>query len=133
MTDKIGGSCLCGSVQFETTRHPAAQVLCHCTDCQTVSGSAYYTAYIVPLDQLELISGEPGAYAVQSDRGRSNTRKFCRDCGCRLWAELESGVASVNGMALEDKSHFNPTHNHRLVTAPDWCAVNASLDELPVS
>lgn len=48
----------------------------------------------------------------------------------RCWAELESGVASVNGMALNDKSHFKPTHNYRRNNAPSWCAID---EELPVS
>lgn len=133
MPEKISGGCLCGKARFETTSEPVMQVLCHCTDCQTVSGSAFYTAYIVPLESVTLTQGTLAGFAVKSDRGRNNLRRFCPDCGTRLWAELESGIASVNGMALDDASHFNPTHNHRLETAPDWCAMNQALEILPVT
>ena len=132
MSEKISGGCLCGKARFETTTKPVMQSLCHCTDCQTVSGSAFYTAYIVPLETVTLTKGEPGEFDVTSDKGRNNRRRFCRDCGTRLWAELENGIASVNGMAFDDQSHFNPTHNHRLETAPDWCAMNEALEILPV-
>jgi len=133
MSDRISGGCLCGRTQFETNREPVMQILCHCTDCQTVSGSAFYTAYIVPLESVTLTKGEPGGFSVKSDKGRDNRRRFCKDCGTRLWAELEMGFASVNGMALGDRSHFNPTHNHRLETAPGWCALNALLETLPIT
>jgi len=133
MPAKISGGCLCGKTRFETTNEPVMQLLCHCTDCQTVSGSAFYTAYIVPLDSVLLTQGTLGGFAVKSDKGRNNLRRFCQDCGTRLWAELESGFASVNGMALDDPTHFDPTHNHRPETAPDWCAMNKALEVLPVS
>ena len=133
MSDMVSGGCLSGNVRFETTSEPAMQVLCHCVDCQTVSGSAFYTAYIVQLESVKLTKGEPRGFSVKSDMGRRNHRRFCRDCGTRLWAELERGVASVNGMALDDKSHFKPTHNHRLETAPDWCLMNEALHTLPVT
>lgn len=129
MTDKVSGGCLCGKIRFETDATPAFQLLCHCTDCQTVSGAPYYTAYVVPIDGVTLLSGEPNGYTVKSDQGRDNRRMFCPDCGSRLWAELEIGMASVNGMALDDRTHFQPSANHRLVTKPDWCAVNDALPE----
>ena len=68
MSDMISGGCLCGNVRFETTSEPAMQVLCHCVDCQTVSGSAFYTAYIVQLESVKLTKGEPGSFTVKSDR-----------------------------------------------------------------
>jgi hypothetical protein len=37
------------------------------------------------------------------------------------------GMASVNGLALDDRSHFQPAANHMTGSAPDWCA----LGDLP--
>ena len=50
-----------------------------------------------------------------------------------MWAELEAGFASVNGMALDDKMAFKPTHNHRVHNAPAWCAIDTALEDLPTS
>ena len=58
---------------------------------------------------------------------------FCGECGSRVWAELEAGFASVNGMALDDKTTFKPTHNHRVHNAPAWCAIDTALEDLPSS
>lgn len=131
MSDKVTGGCLCGAVRFAAPAEPALQILCHCTDCQTVSGAASYCAYVVPLDSIELLEGELTTYSVQSDTDRRNSRRFCSTCGSRVWAELEIGMASVNGMCLDDRNHFQPTHNHRLNTAPSWCAINRELEDLP--
>ena len=131
MTEKITGGCLCGEIRFATPAEPILQVLCHCADCQTVSGAASYCAYIVPLESVTLLQGEPTRFDVKADSGRLNSRRFCASCGSRVWAELELGTASVNGMCLDDRDHFQPTHNHRLNTAPDWCQINNALEELP--
>lgn len=135
MAEKVTGGCLCGAVRFETDAEPIAALLCHCTDCQHVSGAAHYAAYITPLASLEILAGDPAGYTVKSDQGRDNTRRFCQTCGSRVWAEIDrgAGIASVNGMALDDRSHFQPTANHRLVTAPAWCQIDPALGELPVS
>ena len=47
MKDRVSGGCLCGAIRFEAAANPAFQLLCHCRDCQTVSGSAMYAAYVV--------------------------------------------------------------------------------------
>ena len=128
----IEGSCLCGRIRFSTTRDPLTELLCYCTDCQTISGATSYTAYIVPLSSVSLIQGEPRSFDVVADSGRINSRRFCPDCGSRLWAQIEDlGVASVNALALEDRTHFQPVANHCSESAPSWCRVDESLQHLP--
>lgn len=123
MNDTILGGCLCGAIRFEASADAEFQLLCHCTDCQTVSGAAAYAAYVVPLKSLKVLTGEPAHFEVTADSGRINSRHFCPTCGTRVWAVLEEiGMASVNGLALDNRSHFQPAANHRLDSAPDWCA-----------
>ncbi len=130
MNGKVTGGCLCGAIRFETTAEPVFQLLCHCTDCQKVSGAAAYAAYVVPIDSLVVTKGETAHFDVTADSGRINSRHFCPNCGTRVWAVLaEMGMVSVNGLALDDRSHFQPTANHMPDSAPDWC----SLGDLPVA
>ena len=129
---KITGGCLCGEIRYETTAEPAIQCLCYCTDCQTVSGAAGYAVYGVPIDSLVLTSGQPAEHNVQADSGRVNSRKFCAKCGTRVWAQLEElGLASVNGLTLDQRDHFRPTANHFPDSAPPWCQLDESLEVLP--
>jgi hypothetical protein len=38
---KVEGSCHCGQITFEAEIDPNAVRICHCTDCQTLTGSVY--------------------------------------------------------------------------------------------
>ena len=131
-TAQVSGGCRCGQIRYRVPSEPAFQLLCYCTDCQTISGAAGYAAYGVPLDSIELSSGNPTRYAVQADSGRTNARRFCPTCGTRVWAELpEMGLASVNGLTLDDRGHFQPAANHMPESAPTWCLLNESLELFP--
>ncbi len=132
MMDKITGGCLCGAVRYETTREPAYQLLCYCTDCQTISGAPGYAAYGVPIESIVVTKGSPAEFNIRADSGRINSRRFCRDCGSRLWAQLdELGVASVNAFTLDEREHFRPTANHCPDSAPGWCKIDQTLELFP--
>ncbi len=128
----VAGGCLCGNIRYETTSEPTLQCLCYCKDCQTVSGAAGYAVYGVPIDSLVVTKGRPAEYNVQADSGRINSRRFCPDCGTRIWAQLdELGLASVNGLTLDQRDHFRPSANHYPDSAPEWCKLDGSLELLP--
>ncbi len=132
MADTITGGCLCGEIRYETTREPSLQILCYCTDCQTVSGAAGYAVYGVPIESIVVTKGNPSRFDVRADSGRINSRRFCPNCGTRLWAQLdELGLASVNGLTLDERNHFKPTANHCTDSAPNWCEIDQSLELLP--
>ena len=38
---KIDGACHCGNIAFEAEVDPGTVRICHCTDCQTMSGSLF--------------------------------------------------------------------------------------------
>jgi hypothetical protein len=38
---KVDGRCHCGFITFAAEIEPEKMWLCHCTDCQTLSGSAF--------------------------------------------------------------------------------------------
>ncbi len=40
---KIDGGCHCGYIAYEAEADPTKAMICHCTDCQTLSGSAFRT------------------------------------------------------------------------------------------
>ena len=128
----VTGGCLCGEIRYEISAEPKLQALCYCIDCQIVSGAAGYAAYGVPIDSLTLIKGKPAEYNVKSDSGRINSRRFCANCGTRVWAQLEElGMATINGLTLDDREKFQPQAIHYPESAPSWCLVDRNLDLLP--
>ena len=38
---KIEGGCHCGNITYRAEVDPNTVGICHCTDCQTLTGSAY--------------------------------------------------------------------------------------------
>jgi hypothetical protein len=53
---KIDGRCHCGFITFEAEVDPEKVVVCHCTDCQTLSGSAFRTVALTRENTFKLLS-----------------------------------------------------------------------------
>ena len=56
---KIDGGCHCGYITYEGEADPETATICHCADCQTLSGSAFRTAVPVKSDTFRIVTGEP--------------------------------------------------------------------------
>ena len=127
----VKGGCLCGAIRYSISGEPVVQLYCYCRDCTKVSGTDGYAAYVVPRDSLTLDQGQPVGFSVTAKSGRTNTRHFCGSCGSRLWADLDTGLASVSGGSFDDPEHFSPTMVHCENDAPSWGRVPTALESLP--
>ncbi|KAK4688927.1 hypothetical protein P7C73_g1190, partial [Tremellales sp. Uapishka_1] len=85
----LTGTCLCGACQVTIEHQPAAQLACHCTDCQKVSGGAFTANLLVPPEEVQ-IRGEVKEYTTNALSGGSITRFFCPLCGSLLGAKSTS-------------------------------------------
>jgi Glutathione-dependent formaldehyde-activating enzyme len=56
---KIDGRCHCGQITFEAEVEPNTMLICHCTDCQTLTGSAYRAVVSAPAAYFVLRTGMP--------------------------------------------------------------------------
>jgi hypothetical protein len=57
------------------------KALCHCLQCQRVTGSAYTSNILVPRDSFKIVTGTPKKYTfTQSDSGIPFTISFCGEC-----------------------------------------------------
>lgn len=83
---KIDGSCHCGAIRYEAEIDPAAVGICHCTDCQIISGSAFRITCMVPRDNFHLLAGTPKIYIKTAESGNKRIQAFCGDCGTALYA-----------------------------------------------
>jgi hypothetical protein len=82
---KVDGCCHCGRITFEAEVDPAKVLICHCTDCQSLSGSAFRTVVRVPTTAFRLLSGEPRIYVKQAESGARLAQAFCADCGSPIY------------------------------------------------
>jgi hypothetical protein len=82
---KVDGGCHCGRITYEAEIDPEKVLICHCTDCQSLSGSAFRTVVRVPENAFKLLSGEPKRYVKQADSGNKLVMAFCGDCGSPIY------------------------------------------------
>ena len=55
---KITGGCHCGAITYEAEVDPGKVSVCHCTDCQTLTGSAFRIVVPAKREGFKL-KGEP--------------------------------------------------------------------------
>ncbi len=83
---KIDGACHCGNIAYEAELDLEKVGICHCTDCQSLSASAFRTVAIVPGDSFKVTKGKPKEYVKVGDSGNRRIQAFCPDCGSALYA-----------------------------------------------
>jgi hypothetical protein len=98
---KIDGGCHCGYVTFEAEVDPDKTAVCHCTDCQKLSGSAFRTVVRSQTDGLRILSGEPTVYVKNTaDSGAKRAQAFCPRCGSPIYATSVDDGPKVYGIRL---------------------------------
>jgi hypothetical protein len=97
---RIDGACHCGRIAYEAELQPDAVMVCHCTDCQTLSGSAFRTVALTVPGGYRLLSGEPRIYVKVAESGRRRQQAFCGDCGSPLYATSEGPEPKVHSVRL---------------------------------
>ena len=83
----IDGACHCGKIRYEAEVDPEAVSICHCTDCQTSTGSVFRTNVPIPGKDFKMLSGTPTIYVkTTADSGNPRAQAFCPECGTQLYA-----------------------------------------------
>ena len=82
----VDGHCHCGEITFEAEVDPTALTICHCTGCQTITGSAFPANITAPAEHFVLKSGTPKSYIKTAESGNKRRHAFCGTCGTQLWA-----------------------------------------------
>ena len=67
---KIDGACHCGAIRYEAEVDPEKVSICHCTDCQTLSGTAYRVVAPAKREDFRVLSGVPKIYVKTGESGR---------------------------------------------------------------
>jgi hypothetical protein len=83
---KVTGRCHCGQIAFEADIDPARVRVCHCTDCQMLSGTAFRTNVPVLPRTFVLKSGVPKIYVKTADSGNKREYAFCPECGTPIYS-----------------------------------------------
>ena len=78
-----------GSVRYQITANPLTLYVCHCTECQRQSGSAFALSLAVAREALVVLEGAPAVWRRELEGGRIIDCLFCGACGVRLFHNPE--------------------------------------------
>ena len=59
--------------------------ICHCIDCQTLSGSAFRANIAAPAEHF-VLHGTPKTYIKTAESGNKRLHAFCGNCGTPIYA-----------------------------------------------
>jgi len=82
---KVDGHCHCGQIRYEAEIDADKVSICHCTDCQTLTGTAYRVSAPASAASFVLLSGTPKIYIKTADSGNKRAQAFCSNCGTPLY------------------------------------------------
>ena len=130
MADLASGGCLCGALRFECDPQQfIAQAVCHCRDCQYVSGGSPAPIVAVPEQGFERLKGETKTHSVKAVSGNTVTRHFCPECGTPMFSEISAapGLKIIKVGTLDDPSQFTPQMSVWTSSAQPWSLVHADI------
>lgn len=129
---KIDGACHCGAITIEGEADPEKTTVCHCTDCQSGTGSAFRVSIPVPGTTFKM-SGQPAIYVrTTADSGNPRAQAFCPTCGSPLYAtspgEGPQAVYMVRVGVLRQRDQLVPKRQIWFRSARPW---TTQLDAVP--
>ncbi len=120
---KIDGGCHCGDITYEAEIDPEKVYICHCTDCQALSATAFRTVAPVPDDAFRLLSGKPKIYVKTGDSGAKREQAFCPECGSAIYATAVGDGPKVYNIRLgtaRQRGELPPKIQYWFRSAQPW-------------
>ena len=119
---QVDGSCHCGKITYRAEIDPEKVGICHCTDCQTISGTAYRTNVQSLPGTFQLLQGEPRIYIKTAESGNKRAQGFCADCGTGLFSTTETNrkVFGLRVGTLRQRAELRPRSQGWCRSAQPW-------------
>jgi hypothetical protein len=93
---EIEGTCHCGAIAYEAIVDPAEAGLCHCIDCQTLSGSPFRASVPAKAENFRILRGQPRIYVKTAKSGAKRSQAFCADCGTPIYSATPENPTQYN-------------------------------------
>ena len=127
----IDGSCHCGFLTYRAVVDPAKVEICHCSDCQKLSGSAFRV--IVPAEPgtFRRVTGLPKTYVKTAESGNKREQGFCGNCGTPLYATSAGAGPKTYGLrvgSIRQRGELVPKVQYWTRSAQPWVG---SIGDLP--
>jgi hypothetical protein len=116
------GGCACGAVRYRLFEDPLELHVCHCTDCQTITGSAFVMSMTTHRRSIEIVRGERTLVSFKNPGG---INRRCAVCGCRIWSEPNTvpDIRTLRPGTLDDTSWLEPIAHIWTRSAQTWVEI----------
>jgi len=107
----INGSCHCGEITFEAIIDPSKVLICHCSDCQKLSGTSFRSIVVSEPNGMIFTKGEAKEYIKTAESGNQRAQGFCANCGSALYATSKEKFNRVYGIRMgtvEQRNDLEP-------------------------
>jgi len=120
---KVNGKCHCGAIAYEAIVDPQRVTICHCTDCQALTGSAYRVSVPTDRESFSLQRGSPAIYVKTAENGARRAQAFCSTCGSPLYtyaADAEPQSYGLRVGCIEQRRELPPRQQKWCHSALQW-------------
>jgi len=129
---KVTGACHCGFITIEGEADPEKVNICHCTDCQTGTGSAFRVSVPISGDVFRM-KGQPTNYVkTTSESGNPRVQAFCPKCGSPIYStspgEGQQASYMVRVGILKERDQLAPKRQSWFRSARNWVT---HMDAIP--
>ena len=129
---KVDGGCHCGKIAYEANVEPDSVWICHCTDCQNLTGTAFRSTIVAPAESFKLLKGTPKIYVKSSDSGTKRAHAFCGDCGTPIYGAAISNPQSYSLRAgtIKQRADLRPKRQIWCRSALPWSMDLSGIEKL---
>lgn len=134
---KIEGGCHCGAIAYTAEVDPKEVIVCHCTDCQTLSGAAFRTVAFARKSSFQLQRGEPRVYVKLAESGRQREQTFCATCGTPIYSSPvladtggEDPLIGIRVGSIKQRAELPPRGQAWCASAQAWVGEVGKLKKL---
>jgi hypothetical protein len=108
---KVTGSCHCGAIAYEAEVDPNSVRVCHCTDCQRLTGTVFRAGIPSLSGTFVLKRGTPKIYIKTAESGTRRAHAFCPECGTPIYSTSTGPEPRIYGLrvgGLDQRAEFGP-------------------------
>jgi hypothetical protein len=108
---KVTGGCHCGNITYDAEVDPATVRVCHCTDCQKLTGTLFRASITSLPGTFVLRSGTLKVYIKTAESGNKRAHAFCPECGTPIYSAAPGPKPSSYSLrvgGIDQRAKFAP-------------------------
>lgn len=120
MSEAFTGSCLCGSIKYQTSAGFEMTGNCHCNTCKKITGGPFESFAVINDAFFELCQGQD--QLVSYPISEKAEKHFCGTCGTPIYNQhvMLPGKLIVHIGSLDDPTSLTPVFNLHCENMLPW-------------